>query len=276
MRLLVAPLAAMPLEPAHDLARLYFRLLQRLVPKLNRVARRNLALAELPQTTLTGMWDHLARSLVLFAQLERLNIRRWVRYEGFEHYAEAKRRGKGVLFATAHLGNWELSAFAHAVLTEPMHVVVRPLDNPLLDRWVTAKRSATGNQIWGKKEAARAMLRALHANEPVGILVDQNAGLTEGVFVPFFGVPASSNAAFAKLAWRSGAAVLPGFLVWSAEGQCYVLRFYPLLELTGDVPTDTARVQAAVERAIREHPDQWLWLHRRWKTRPPGEPAIYR
>ena len=144
----------------------------------------------------------------------RANVSQWIRYEGFEHYERAKARGKGVLFATAHLGNWELSAFAHALLTEPMNVVVRPLDNPLIDRIVERRRALSGNTLLSKRDFARSILHALRANQPVGILVDQNSSPDNGAFVPFFGTLACANLTFAKLAARSGAAVIPGFAIW--------------------------------------------------------------
>ena len=210
-----------------------------------------------------------------FPRINRANVGDWVRYEGFEHYVEAKARGKGVLFATAHLGNWELSAFAHALLTEPMNVVVRPLDNPLLNAMVERRRGLSGNRLLSKRDFARSILQALRSNEPVGILMDQNTGPENGVFVSFFGKLACANVTFAKIAARSGAAVIPGFLVWSAEERKFILKFYPLVEIAGDAAEDTARIQAAIELAVREYPEQWLWIHRRWKNRPAGEEPMY-
>jgi KDO2-lipid IV(A) lauroyltransferase len=185
------------------------------------------------------------------------------------------RNGRGVLFATAHLGNWELSAFAHAILTGPMHVVVRPLDNPLIDRLVEKRRTLSGNSLISKTDSARSILRALKNNQAVGILVDQNAAPENGVFVDFFGTAACAGAGFVKLAAVSGAAIIPGFALWSAEERRYVLRFYPPVPLTGDAARDTQAVQAKLEEVIRAYPDQWLWIHRRWKTRPAGHPALY-
>jgi len=187
----------------------------------------------------------------------------------------ALQRGRGVLFATAHLGNWELSAYAHALLAAPMDIVVRPLDNPLLDALVERRRSLSGNRIIGKQEYARAILKALAANRAVGILVDQNSAADAGVFVDFFGAKACAGVGFVKLAARSGAVVIPGFAVWEETEKRYVLRFRPPVEITGDAVRDTQAVQTEIERAIRQHPDQWLWIHRRWKTRPAGEPEIY-
>lgn len=260
------------------LARSYAKLLDRAVPRLRRIAEKNLRLAGLPESVADGVYDSIARLMYGFAHfpaINRSNVREWIDYEGFEHFEEAKSRGKGVLFATAHLGNWELSAYAHALMTEPMNVVVRPLDNPLLDRFVEERRSSSGNKIIGKKDLLRGVLKALAANEAVGILIDQNAGLDDGVFIDFFGMKASANAGFVKLAHRTGAAVIPGFALWREDLQRYVLKFYPLVEMTGDLTADTQQLHSILERVIREYPDQWLWIHRRWKTRPPGEAPIY-
>jgi KDO2-lipid IV(A) lauroyltransferase len=179
------------------------------------------------------------------------------------------------LFATAHLGNWELSAFAHALFTGPMNVVVRPLDNPLIDRMVERRRALSGNRLISKRDIARPILKALAANQAVGILIDQNSSTDSGVFVDFFGTPACSGTGFAKLAARSGAAVIPGFALWSEEERRYVLRFYPPVPMTGDAVRDTQTLQKKLEEIVRAHPGQWLWIHRRWKTRPPGEESLY-
>ena len=283
-RLALATLEWLPEALARPLSRAYARALDRAVPRLRRVAMQNLAMA-CPHTgvrervrIVDGVFRSIARLLFAVSRFPRINasnVHKWIRYEGFEHFEEALRRGRGVLFATAHLGNWELSAFAHALLAAPMHVVVRPLDNPLLDRLIERRRTLSGNHLIGKKEFARSILKALQANQAVGVLIDQNASLDNGTFVDFFGVPACANTGFAKLAARSGAAVIPGFALWSEAEGCYVLRFYPPVPVTGDAAADTRALHAVLESAIREYPDQWLWIHRRWKTRPPGEPPLY-
>jgi len=273
-----------PVPLAHRLARGYTRLMDLLLPRLRRVGERNLSLAlpDLPpaehRAILDGVFRSIARLLVAFAKfpsIRRENLDRWIRAEGYEHFENALRAGHGVLFATAHLGNWELSAYAHALLQSPMNVVVRPLDNPLIDALVERRRTLTGNRILGKKDFARSILKALAANEAVGILVDQNAALDAAVFVDFFGVPASAGNSFAKLAHHSGAAVIPGFALWSEEEKRYVLRFGPQIQMTGDTARDTQAIHSRLEAVIRAHPDQWLWIHRRWKTRPPGTPPLY-
>ena len=271
-------LAWAPLPLANRLARGYARLLDLALPRLRRTAMRNLAMA-LPELDrpahrriANGVFRSIARLLVAFARFPRMNranIGLWIRYEGFEHFEQARQRGRGVLFATAHLGNWELSALAHALMAAPMYVVVRPLDNPRIDDLVERRRMLAGNRLIRKRDSARAILKALRENEAVGILVDQNASLEEGTFVDFFGVPACAGTGFAKLAAHSGAAVIPGFALWLEREGKYVLRFYPPVEMSGDAGRDTRELHRRLEAVIREYPDQWLWIHRRWKTRPP-------
>lgn len=270
-----------PLPLANALARGYARLLDLAIPRLRRVAGQNLAMAlpgEDAGRIIDGVFRSIARVLVSFARfpsIHRDNAGQWIRCEGFEHYDRAMRAGRGVLFATAHLGNWELSAFAHALLAAPMNVVVRPLDNPLIDRLVERRRALSGNRPIFKKDYARSILKALSTNQAVGILIDQNASPDTGVFVDFFGSPACAGAGFAKLAARSGAAVIPGFALWSEEEQRYILRFYPPIPMTGDAAADTQALQSQLEGVIRAYPDQWLWIHRRWKTRPAGARPLY-
>lgn len=279
-RIVLAKVRWLPARMAAWRVALYARILDLAVPRLRRIALRNLELAGFAdrESIVRGVFRSLGRVVVTFAQFPKItreNVHRWIRYEGLENFTTAHKRGRGVLVATGHLGNWELSAYAHALMTGPMNIVVRPLDNPRVDALVEQRRGLSGNPIIRKKEAAREILHALKAGEAVGILIDQNSSLEEGVFVDFFGVKACANAAFVKFAHHSGAAVVPGFALWSDSEQCYILRFYPEIPMTGEVQPDTQRVHTALEQVIREYPDQWLWIHRRWKTRPPGEPGVY-
>jgi KDO2-lipid IV(A) lauroyltransferase len=283
-RFVVGSLEKSPRGLADRLGAFYGKVLDRAIPRLRRTAERNLSFAYPERDaswraeTIDGIFASIGRLLTAFARFPKINsanVGEWIGYEGFEHYRRAKENGRGVLFATAHLGNWELSAFAHALLTEPMSVVVRPLDNPAIDAMVERRRALSGNTLLSKRDFARSILHALKRNEAVGILVDQNSAADSGVFVPFFGQSACSGLTFAKLAARSGAAVIPGFAVWLPDRRRYLLRFYPAVEITGDAAADTAAVQRAVEAAVREYPDQWLWIHRRWKTRPEGESGMY-
>jgi len=281
---LVLGLRALPLPAATRFGFAAARVLDLAVPKLRKTALRNLELAfpEMDAAGRTRIADGVFRSvgrlllaLARFPALNAVNVSQLVRYEGLEHYQKAKKNGCGVLIATAHLGNWELSAFAHALLTEPMNAMVRPLDNPLIDLLVEERRTLSGNRLIYKKDAARLVLKALKQNEAVGILVDQNTALAEGVFVDFFGIAACANAGFVKLAYRAQATVIPGFLLWDETSKSYVLRFYPAVELSGDAQVDTQRIHTQLEQVVRQYPDQWMWIHRRWKTRPPGEEPIY-
>jgi Kdo2-lipid IVA lauroyltransferase/acyltransferase len=273
-----------PLPAARWLSLRYAGLLDFTMPRLRRVANRNLSLA-LPELDahqrgdlIDSVFHSIARLLVSFAKFPSIdphNVSQWIRYEGRQYFEEARRQGRGVLFATAHLGNWELSAYAHALLAEPMNVVVRPLDNPWIDRLVERRRGLSGNRLIFKKDFARSILKALEANEAVGILVDQNASTDAGTFVDFFGANACASTGLAKLAAHSGATVIPGFALWSRQERRYVLHFYPPIPISGDPVRDTQAIQSQLEETIHLYPDQWLWIHRRWKTRPPGEPEIY-
>ncbi|XCB24245.1 lysophospholipid acyltransferase family protein [Tunturibacter gelidoferens] len=206
---------------------------------------------------------------------------RFIRYEGLENYLAARERGKGVLVLTGHLGAWELSSFYHSLMGMPMGMVIRRLDNPLVDEFVNRIRCLHGNRVIHKDDFARGLIASMRAGETVGILMDTNMTPPQGVFVPFFGVQACTASGMARIAGKTGAAVVPGFLLWEESEQKYVLRFGRELEVThtGDSETDavtnTAAFTAAIEATIRRYPDQWLWMHRRWKTRPPGEEGIY-
>lgn len=262
-----------------SLSGFYARLLDLAIPRLRRIAKRNLELAKVDDPKIVdGVFRSIGRVLHAVANLPRIdrdNVSKWIRYEGLENFTQAQARGKGVLVATAHFGNWELSAFAHAYMTAPMHIVVRPLDNRRIDALVEHRRALSGNHIIQKKDAARLILRALKAGDAVGILIDQNSSLDQGVFIDFFGMQACAGSAFVKLAHHSGAAVVPGYALWSKAEKRYVLHFDPEVEITGDVLADTQRIHTHLEKVIRKDPDQWLWIHRRWKTRPPGEAGLY-
>ena len=262
------------------LSQSYARLLDVAAPRLRHTAILNLQRAGFNNSSeiADGVFRSIGRLIEAFARFPRMSpktIHNLIRYEGLENFTNTVARRRGVLVATAHLGNWELSAFAHAWMTGPMNIVVRPLDNPKVDALVEQRRAMSGNNIIAKREAARGILRALERGEAVGILIDQNTTPDEGVFIDFFGTKACAGTAFVKFAHHTGAAVVPGFALWEEKEHRYVLRFYPEVPMTGNVPEDTQRVHSALESVIRQYPDQWLWIHRRWKTRPAGEPPLY-
>jgi KDO2-lipid IV(A) lauroyltransferase len=163
----------------------------------------------------------------------------------------------------------------------PMSMVIRRLDNPLVDAFVNRIRCLHGNRVLHKDDFARGLLQAMHSGDTVGILMDTNMTPPQGVFVPFFGTLACTASGLARVAAHSKAAVLPGFMLWEPYEHRYVLHFGPELTLTrtGDAAADalanTALFTATIESWIRRYPEQWLWVHRRWKTRPEGEESLY-
>ncbi len=258
--------------------------------RLRRAGMRNLELAlpELPpearKKILRRVYIHLGWQLVEFCRMTRYtaeNTRNWMRTEGLEHYLAAQARGKGVLIITGHLGAWELSSFYHSLMGHPMGMIIRNLDNRRLDQYVNGIRCLHGNFVISKDDFGRGLLKAIRAGGTVGILMDTNMTPPQGQFVPFFGVDACTGTGLAHIARQTGAAVLPGFMFWEPAERRYVLRFGPEVEMprtanrAADILEGTRRATAVIESWIRRYPDQWLWIHRRWKTRPPGEPGLY-
>jgi len=258
--------------------------------RLRRVGYRNLELA-MPELTaeqrraiVKGVFINLGRLLGEFSQFPRItsdNITRLVEYDGFENYQRASERGRGVLMLTGHVGAWELCAFAQGVYGHPLSFLVRPLDNPLLDRMISRYRELSGNRTINKNRAVKPVLEVLRRGGDVGLLIDVNTLPDQGVFCDFFGLPACSTTGLAVFALRADAPVVPGFLIWDESARKHRLRFEPEVPLirTGDfkeeVMLNTARFTKVIEEYARRYPDQWLWVHKRWHTRPEGEPALY-
>ncbi len=193
-----------------------------------------------------------------------------VHVEGVEHLRSAAARGRGVLVLTAHYGNWELLAAAHGLTGLPLSIVIRPLDHPVLDELAARFRRRSDAELIVKRQAVREVLQALRRGRMVGILLDQNATRAEGVFVPFFGVAASTSKGLAVLALRTDAPVVPVFLRRTADGRHCMDVSPPLMPPSdGDVLAYTATFNRVIEGAIRRAPEQWLWMHARWRTRPP-------
>jgi KDO2-lipid IV(A) lauroyltransferase len=258
--------------------------------RLRRVGARNLRMA-LPQLSpearkkiLRGVYIHLAWQLVEFCRMPRYtaeNTGAWMRTEGMNHFLAAQAKGKGVLVVTGHLGAWEVSSFYHSLMGHAMGMVIRRLDNRRLDAFVNSIRCMHGNWVLHKDDFGRGLLEAMHKGQTVGILMDTNMTPPQGAFVDFFGISACTATGLAHVARKTGAAVLPGFMLWEPAERRYVLHFGEEIEIphTDDVAADilegTRRCTAAIESWIRRYPDQWLWIHRRWKTRPAGETGLY-
>lgn len=258
--------------------------------RLRRVGERNLSLAlpEVPERDrnliLRGVYRSLARQLVEFCKMPQYtpgNTAGRIRTVGLEHYLAAEALGRGVLVLTGHLGAWELSSFYHSLMGHPMGMVIRRLDNRRLDEFVNNIRCMHGNRVLHKDDFARGLLHTMRQGGTVGILMDTNMTPPQGEFVTFFGITACTASGLARVALKTGAAVLPGFMLWEPKERTYTLHFGPHLhfEQTADNEADvlaaTQQCNNVLESWIRRYPDQWLWIHRRWKTRPPGEPPLY-
>ncbi len=261
-----------------------------LLPHLRHHAQINLRIAfpELEQKEreriLRGSFRNLGRLLGEVSQFPRFtgaNISSVVVYEGLEHFLQARAQKRGVILLTGHIGAWELSVYAHSIYGYPISFLARRVDNPLVERLAESYRARYGNRSVDKQGSVREVLKTLKAGGVVGILADLNTSREEGVFCDFFGLPACTTKGVATLALRTGAIVLPGYLVWDEERRIHRLCFEAPIETisTGnqkaDVLTNTARYTKVLEAIIRRYPDQWLWIHRRWRTRPEGEPELY-
>ena len=237
---------------------------------------------------LAGTFENLGRMLGELSQVKKLSKERLAEIIDFELddeskalYARNKAEGRGVLITTGHLGNWEMLVLGFAALYEPISYLARPLDNPMIDDMLTERRTRFGNNPINKTNSAMLAIKILRTGGILGILSDVNAHPKEGVFVPFFGVPACTTSGAAMMAIRADAFIYPTFCVWDKAIKRYRFVHGPLLEpsKTGDLKRDiietTAAYTAEIEKIIREYPDQWMWIHKRWKTRPPGETEIY-
>jgi KDO2-lipid IV(A) lauroyltransferase len=284
-------LGALPHGPARGLAAAVASALYGLLPKLRRTAEFNLRLA-FPEwddarrrEVIRGMVRNLgwmAAEFAHFPRYTRENIEETLILDGHENFLSGQRRGKGVLYLTGHIGAWELSSFAHALYGFPLHYMARPLDNARVDNLVNRYRCLSGNKPIFKNESARALLKILRESGTVGILADQNTMPEEGVFVDFFGKSACTTTGIARVALHTGAAVVPGYAYWDASSGKYRLRFEPPVELvrTGnterDIFVNTQKFTKVIEEIVRKHPEQWVWVHARWKMRPKGEAELYK
>src|ERR1700757_2840549 len=250
----------------------------RILGRLRRVGITNLELAfpgmsaSQREQTLRRLYRNLGWLLAEFCQMPRYtpeNTRSIARHEGRDPYIAARDRGKGVLILTGHLGAWELSSYYHSLMGHPMSMVIRRLDNAKVDQLVNGIRCLHGNRVLHKDDFARGLLGAMRHGESVGILMDTNMTPPQGVFVPYFGKLACTASGVARVALKTGATVLPGFMLWEDAEQKYVLHFGEeiVFDRTGDdeadTITNTAKCTAAIEAYVRQYPDQWLWVHRR-------------
>lgn len=225
-------------------------------------------------------FQNIALNLLEISRLRLLNpenIASLVDYDsakGLDNFRSAQSEGKGILYMTGHFSAWELLPAAHALYGHPLSFVTRPLDNVIFDRYLQLLRESVGNRVINKKNALRPILKCLKENGSVGILMDQNTSLNEGIFADLFGLPAATTTGIVLLALRTGAPILPGYLTPMHRGR-YTIKFLPPVKVirTGDrdrdIEINTLMLNRILEGIIREQPESWLWGHKRWKYQPP-------
>jgi KDO2-lipid IV(A) lauroyltransferase len=283
-------LGVLPRPLARSIAAGVVRFFYVLLPRLRKTAEVNLRIAfpgwgnAQRRAVVRGMlrnFGWMAAEFARFPKYTKDNIEQIVALDGHENFLEGQRRGKGVLYLTGHIGAWELSSFAHALYGFPLHYMARRIDNLRIDALVNGYRCLSGNCPIFKNESARVMLKVLRDAGTIGILADQNTMPQEAAFVDFFGKMASTTTGIARVALHTDAAVVPGYAIWDEASGKYRLRFEPPVELirTGDMERDvfenTQKFTKVIEEIIRKYPEQWVWVHGRWTTRPAGEPSLY-
>lgn len=223
-----------------------------------------------------NVFKNIGRVAAEFAKMtsyKRDFIERIIEIDGVENFQKAIDKGKGIILLGAHLGNWELLAYSLALRGYPLNIIARPLDNPLIERFVLKQRTAAGAMVIAKKNALRDILYCLKKGEQVGILLDQNVAQQEGIFVDFFGRIACTSFGLALIALKIDVTILPIFLVYIGDGKYKRLVGSEIkIKRSGDFDKDmaynTALFTKVIESYIRRYSDQWFWVHRRWKTQP--------
>jgi KDO2-lipid IV(A) lauroyltransferase len=221
-------------------------------------------------------FKNLGKSLVEvihFPKMSKGYLREKVHIVGQENYLAAMREGKGLIFLTAHIGNWEMSSHVWSAVGYPLRIVVRPLDNQFLDRVTTRLRTIHGNKLLTRRNGLKQIISALKNKEAVGILIDQNTLRSKGIFVDFFGKPACTTPVIAILALRYDVPVIPTFIIRTGF-DTHTLYIGPEIDIrrTGDpqkdIEVNIANFNGIIEDFIRQYPEQWFWIHNRWKNQP--------
>jgi KDO2-lipid IV(A) lauroyltransferase len=293
-RAIIGVLSILPRRAAIWLGVSVGRLAYHLLGRLRRIGLRNLELA-FPEKTeaertliLKAAFRNLGRVMATvshFGELNAGNIDELIEYNVdpafVAEYEQMKTDGRGRILLGGHLGNWELQAFSYSILFEPISFLARKMDNPRIEEMILAIRTRFGNKQIDKTNSASEILRVLRSGGTIGVLADVNSHPKEGVFVPFFGIPACTAGGIAMLAIRTNSVIVPVFAIWDETRSKYFMAHDQIIEPVNsgdrkrDIEDVTALFVAATERIIRAYPEQWIWIHRRWKTRPPGEKALY-
>ena len=294
MRSVIGLLQVLPRSAAHAVSRWMSTATFRILGSRLRSGMRNLEIA-FPEMSaaerdrvLQESVENIGRTVVEFARFRPENAadsESIVQFdfdtEEFAAYKKAKSQGRGVIMPTAHIGNWEVLLSGFALQYEPIYFTARELDNPLIDKMFEGRRAEFGSRQFYKTDSAKEVLRALKAGESVGVLPDVNVLPNEGVFVPFFGTLACTTSGVARLALKANALIFPMFAIWDEQRKKYIVHNGRPIEPanTGDgnrnILETTAAFTSEIEKIVRKFPQQWLWIHRRWKTRPPGQPELY-
>jgi Kdo2-lipid IVA lauroyltransferase/acyltransferase len=293
LRLLLGVLRALPLALAMRIAASVAAVAIRFAGRVRRIGLKNLAIA-FPEkseaerlTILLASYRNLGRMVAECAHLDKLteaNVRTQVTPDDGPIWTDEMLphlQSQGILILTGHFGNWEMFAYAYGLLGHPVSLVHQTIKNPFVDRYVERLRSGGGTRLFRKQEAARAVLRALNERKLVVLPLDQNQSRRAGMFVDFFGLAASTSAGIARIALRTGAPIYPAFLLRDGTSAHHRIVFLPRVSIASMADRDSAareltqRCTAVLESMIRKHPDHWLWTHKRWRTRPLGEPELY-
>ena len=229
-----------------------------------------------PRSVARASFLHMAQNMVEFARMADMTPRKImerVQLVGIQHLDEPLSRGKGVLLLTAHLGNWEFVGAIYVARLGPLAVVARSLKNPLVDDLINRLRASSGMKVIPHRNSSRAIIKALGKGETVAVLLDHSSLRREAVFVDFFGRPAATNYGLALLARKTGVPVVPAYSVRITPRlhRAYVMPEIPVNpsnEEAADIEEITGRFNAAIEEMVAAHPEQWLWVHDRWKRRP--------
>ena len=236
------------------------------------VSRKALKISATPEDVIKENFRNLGRSFVEVVKIYYGlgdHIIRGVKIRGAENFAKASRKGMGILFITGHCGNWELTALAGAMNLTKMHVVARPINNPYINRFIERTRRKYGNSVIYKKGALKKILYALSKNEVVAILMDQSVVSSEGVVADFLGKKDYTMKTPAVIAMKTGSTVLPGFIRRSEDGHIIEIGEELILDRSDGgektVYANTVKMSQSIEEYIRQNPEEWLWMHRRWK-----------
>lgn len=290
VRIIFTLLSSLPLNVSMGIGKYFALLMMKLLKRLRKTAHRNLEIAfpEMPDEErdrlARGAFESIGRHLGFVTHLPGMTaaeVHQNIEIVNPERIVDAFDSGRGIVMFTAHFGSWELIHHIIGMKGFQLDIIVRPIDNPLIEKFVNGFRTKFGNQTIPKERAARSAIKLLLKKKAVGILTDLNSQPPDGIFIPFFGVPAATSTAAARLAHATGSILLPAFMVWDEEAGKYVAYFEAPIEIekTGDSEQDirrtTEEMSKLVEAYVRRFPEQWLWIHKRWNTRPEGESGLY-